>query len=1094
MSAQETNSTPLKKRSKLPPSIVRQPALVLEVVKSLEQFPVVLVRGNPLSGKSTFLSQIEEQIGEQPNRTIHSIEFRQDVDLNFALQKIASTLGVSSTADALDTSALLLEENILEQIESSSSILFIDGLQRIRGADKFFEFVVKNIRQGSIVFSSSTIPDVDPLIATDFKLFQYSGFSQVDLEKFLENLSIKVSNDSDYQKTIERLLMSTGGNPFLVKLAVSPAILENRNLSLSDIDANTRTALHTYFDQILKSLDEEKIQILQVAAPIEISTLLEDKVLARLDRQTQLALISVGCLSRAAGSLQMSAPFRTYLIEKIGSDIAKFRDRLIADLENASQLSDIEEKVIQLDRLDRLPEAAALFSEHCDKISQAGNILKIKLMTDRTWAHISIDAFNVRRRVLVQVKMDSGIISECKFRIAQTSDRNDLAQLYYVASRYQLDHDRFAEALHYAKLSKSYISTDDVDQYLLCLAVEMDSLRFAAPQDALRICGEVESTLDSDSRLKVFTRASSTFSVARVLIDLGYFDRASTRWREAAALYASLGNRQLEISAKLNEADALADAGQLEVAAQKANDLVPLYRRHGMIRSLQVALELKVRCFLHLGQTEAARKTLAEIRVLGESEEWLHLDYAIQENLLCIEIKNGNLLTAQKIALLMRAQPVVQSNPNWRFLAEDVESAIQMQPRPKIYGRETTRSLQPQTVALAGILRFEIAWLGCKGIESDLQSLIEDLEARARTPRPYHAQLATIEGLALLFDSKFGAAKSKLVDALNLNREMGMHLWEGRANLGLAILALHSNELNATAGLLNQAESSLKKTDGTFDSDLLHFVYCLYSIRSGTTELFHEHFENLSDNTSLRTGFKFIEGLPLRISDSPISKSIVFSEHQKKFITDVLRLSGLQTSATYRLDTRSKSTSLSDSKAAESFSSKLDFTFNVDTNALTLGNMKIDFSDRAVMRTLLFLFLEYPNKAFSKEELITRVWAETYNPIVHDTRIYTTIKRLRDLVEGEIDKTLIDTIEGRYRLSKSINFGVLKRETEKSQQTEAQRWILKYLRSKGSIDRPAVEKALKMSRTPAMKEINSLIKSGMIRSEGQGKAIRYILV
>jgi DNA-binding winged helix-turn-helix (wHTH) protein len=53
-------------------------------------------------------------------------------------------------------------------------------------------------------------------------------------------------------------------------------------------------------------------------------------------------------------------------------------------------------------------------------------------------------------------------------------------------------------------------------------------------------------------------------------------------------------------------------------------------------------------------------------------------------------------------------------------------------------------------------------------------------------------------------------------------------------------------------------------------------------------------------------------------------------------------------------------------------------------------------------RPMLMAFYEYlaqcGRKGATKEHLAEKVWEESYNPTIHDTRIYKTVARLRKLL------------------------------------------------------------------------------------------------
>lgn len=59
----------------------------------------------------------------------------------------------------------------------------------------------------------------------------------------------------------------------------------------------------------------------------------------------------------------------------------------------------------------------------------------------------------------------------------------------------------------------------------------------------------------------------------------------------------------------------------------------------------------------------------------------------------------------------------------------------------------------------------------------------------------------------------------------------------------------------------------------------------------------------------------------------------------------------------------------------------------------------IDFKHRFVLLEILFLLAKNPGSHFNKEDLAKSIWKDEYNPLIHDKLIYTSISRLRKLIE-----------------------------------------------------------------------------------------------
>ena len=61
----------------------------------------------------------------------------------------------------------------------------------------------------------------------------------------------------------------------------------------------------------------------------------------------------------------------------------------------------------------------------------------------------------------------------------------------------------------------------------------------------------------------------------------------------------------------------------------------------------------------------------------------------------------------------------------------------------------------------------------------------------------------------------------------------------------------------------------------------------------------------------------------------------------------------------------------------------------------------------------------------TKEEIAEKLWRENYNPLAHESRVYTTVRRLRDFLESLTKSELVETVGARYRLNPEIKFTIL---------------------------------------------------------------------
>ena len=59
----------------------------------------------------------------------------------------------------------------------------------------------------------------------------------------------------------------------------------------------------------------------------------------------------------------------------------------------------------------------------------------------------------------------------------------------------------------------------------------------------------------------------------------------------------------------------------------------------------------------------------------------------------------------------------------------------------------------------------------------------------------------------------------------------------------------------------------------------------------------------------------------------------------------------------------------------------------------------ISFKNQHILWDIMDLLASHPGTTFSKQKLVEKVWKQDYMPLVHDNKIYVTLKRLRELVE-----------------------------------------------------------------------------------------------
>ena len=81
----------------------------------------------------------------------------------------------------------------------------------------------------------------------------------------------------------------------------------------------------------------------------------------------------------------------------------------------------------------------------------------------------------------------------------------------------------------------------------------------------------------------------------------------------------------------------------------------------------------------------------------------------------------------------------------------------------------------------------------------------------------------------------------------------------------------------------------------------------------------------------------------------------------------------------------------------------------------------VNFKSQFILWEILNLLVLHPGTAYSKKQLVELIWKQEYMPLVHDNKVYVTIKRLRELVEPDSDrpKYISRNKEGYYLVKKT---------------------------------------------------------------------------
>lgn len=177
----------------------------------------------------------------------------------------------------------------------------------------------------------------------------------------------------------------------------------------------------------------------------------------------------------------------------------------------------------------------------------------------------------------------------------------------------------------------------------------------------------------------------------------------------------------------------------------------------------------------------------------------------------------------------------------------------------------------------------------------------------------------------------------------------------------------------------------------------------------------------------------------------------------------------------------------------------VDFIFVEELGELYFrGKLITDFIKRKKLRLLLSAFLSVRNKILGRIEIVPIVWGEVYDPLIHDSRVYTSIQRLKSVI-GKND--ILMNHEGGYSWNPKYSYKLFKKRTLSTKEANTRNETLLYevfksfsRKNDPFLSRKTLVQATGLSESQVKRELSSLLEKGLIRKTGSGRSVRYTLI
>jgi GTPase SAR1 family protein len=955
-----------------PPGFAFPPQWIEGLSRGREHQRIVFVYGPPSSGKT---SLIKHWLQTQSDLNPAVLEVQSDhLSYAKAVQRLGALVGLSHEEFSF--------EALGKELAEAKSTLVIDNLDRIENwavlVDQLKQMHSEN-RSAAIVVTVSDLSALDPIDLLDFEIVRLNGLTELEIENILHQIQVPIHKKVTAKDVALEILENTNGQPGLVRLYFAYLLALSEPITPNVIEGLKEKVATRFLRLALSSAKISDQNSLIELALLKYSNALKDAALKSLSSTVKFQLVAAGFLqNNLLGGFQITQLFsesiHSVAPELIEAGRLKVLDRLIQPATDA----ELAEKVYQLTQLSRPQEAAALLEKSAFDSNLNLSELDYVQLTEPLWKYISPRIYLNRSVALTDLSRYREIKAECLFRFETNTQASEKAEWAITLARILnfLGHtDKARELVTQNSLDRSTHFESWAMAQLMCGV----SFIFNDPKKALSIVEPIHNEtltrqLPKNSRLAKAARAY-TFWILEVM---GHF-------RAARAILVE----PQENDPYLSKHSFYIYAGQLEYLKYEMGLLneMPIvlsqYRFHELISPghihVLISHENNMLREIDSGDLAAAvsrfEKNLEPFLI--HSPPVANLDifwYSVilfylrlNELGLAKQFLAQRFIEWETLGLNLETWPAIQ------FVQNHIATTGNMWP---LEAAQDLEKLYLKIPPLHFLRCFELfaERLWQVGSFTKLEhSLVEALQNTLREidkALMWH-KVVVLFGLTIESDSHPMIDSSQWPMVIKFFDDRQLQFWSLRARMAAQLVD------RSCKG--QEALHFLKDARYSGDCFEAHWVRRLEYLFNNPDEaqinvIKHSAFQILSH--------KIILTSPSRTS--VMGKVVdVFTHSELSFDEALKRGYKILDLQNRKLISEDKSTSLKDKST--------------------------------LFKMLDYLFAQGSRWA-TKEEITTSVWQESYHPLVHDTRIYTSIRRLREMVEIEIQ-------DGCYKLKDAQPLG-----------------------------------------------------------------------
>ena len=1045
------------------------------ILNALESGQNVILIGPIGAGKSTLLSQIEK-----------SFKGRAQI---FSVSLDQSTPDLSKTLIQSSTQKTSQEEIILEAVENLAKkpgYILIDDLDHTDRWEEWLTAFCLKSNALRFVISCTRTPKIDPILLSEVCVHRHSGLSKNEYQTLVQKLAPNLAKMNDI---LDSFFKSTNGNPYFLKLAIG--LLKASEINIQDLSGKTisKILFEKWFSKATRGISNSDLSIVLQYCLVKSDTAYKHHLLQVL-KTRRVAIVDDPNFDG----------FTNLIPEHLGKTLSQqSREQIRKDLKEKFELESLLEYVeqgLELELTQSLP------TEFETLLQTPG-----RAKEDRYY-------FDLVERYLVENPLSKLLPYTLTFRglfLCNSTDHKEglenlkmgyekgrelYPQNSFFLERWTLWIHRSThslETLHHLHAHWVEFKSNEIE-FLHLLAIEV--------RIRSRISNQITKT-EIDTLLETLTRKipnrSYRFFLALNHIAYGYRELGHPTLAADIYFQANKGfdsfpdsNESLGAHGTRLHASNMVEPDTnriIEQALELENRAIILGNRHW----LKVARSSVDSPLFNYGKFQFLKSrikhALERIKELGigptDHEDvisWMSFTFAFLDKDLQVAHMNLKVLA-----------------PNTRHPYPLIFNALntlgEVMANPEVQLPDTTQLFRELLWDLLGIHYYFLANYNLSFLLPNDMAYFRKL-IHQPDPAPRSGWNKGAFSRYELFFGNLADAEKLAQEAFEIYKPYKSYLDHSLILHSLTLCALARRDFTQALSNLSAWEVYVRKMEDYPDN---RWFFILKAIAIHQTERDRTKRVNgirtLIDEISSQSNLHYFRRI-LLAGDLKPGENIGVTPYakQKWHFHKILSMSGV-------IDERPISCLTHDGRAfiphytVDEWSQELDIWVDEAAGVAKLRGASFDLFESPALAAFLRTLFEAKPKPLDKESLVKLVWNEIYNPLIHDTRIYTNIKRLREIFDSTLNEGFILQTDGNYSIHPKIRFLWAYRDgalpaAEASTRAD---WILNRIRTQGSIKREEIESELKIGSTVAKQELKALAEKGLIQSAGAGRATRYIL-